>query len=67
MMYGCGCNGYRGLKYLYSVEDSIAVEAVKNSGISLMGKSDSPLSEAKGHIMYPLSRKICMFNFHKKW
>nr|XP_022314245.1 nucleolar protein 11-like [Crassostrea virginica] len=43
--------------FILGVEDSIAAEAVKNSGISLMGKSDSPLSEAKGHIINKIVKK----------
>lgn len=37
----------------FSVEDSKVAEAAKMDGFSGMGKSSSPLSEAKGHIVYP--------------
>lgn len=44
-------------KFDFSVEDAKVAEAAKMDGFSETGKSGSPLSEAKGHIVYPFLRK----------
>lgn len=44
-------------KFDFSVENSKVAEAAKMDGFSGTGKSNSPLSEAKGHIVYPFLRK----------
>lgn len=48
----------------FSVEDAKVAEAAKMDGFSGTGKSNSPLSEAKGHIVYPFLRKEVL---HKAW
>lgn len=47
------------------MEDSKVAEAAKMDGFSGTGKSNSPLSEAKGHIVYPLLRKVLHIAFRK--
>lgn len=51
-------------KFDFSVEDSKVAEAAKMDGFSGTGKSGSPLSEAKSHIVYPFLRKEVL---HKAW
>lgn len=51
----------------FSVEDSKVAEAAKMDGFSGTGKSNSPLSEAKGHIVYPLLRKEVLHKACRKY